>query len=77
MDAASSSMNDFLGNPLAIGDTVALNAVRYRNLIKGTVARFTPKGMQVDIGRARWPAGTDDREYTYRTPAMVCKVATC
>lgn len=36
-------MKDFLGRELEIGDVVAVTEPSYRNLIKATVARFTPK----------------------------------
>lgn len=36
-------MKDFIGQELEIGDVVAVTEPSYRNLIKATVARFTPK----------------------------------
>ena len=41
-------MNDVFGNKLEIGDTVAFNRPRYRNMITGTVLAFTPKQMRVE-----------------------------
>ena len=36
-------MRDFFNTELTVGDTVAFMAPGYRNLVKGTIIRFTPK----------------------------------
>lgn len=34
---------DFLGNELEVGDEVVFVQLGYRNLLKGTIAKITPK----------------------------------
>lgn len=34
---------DFLGNVIHLGDTVVFIQLKYRNLLKGTVVKITPK----------------------------------
>lgn len=38
---------DLFGNPVAVGDVVAINPPRYKGLVKATVAKLTPKGFTV------------------------------
>jgi hypothetical protein len=41
-------MNDFFGQPLAIGDTVAFMEPDYRNMVTGTIVSFAPKSMLIE-----------------------------
>jgi hypothetical protein len=36
-------MNDFFGQPLAIGDEVAFMCPHYRHMIVGKIVKFTPE----------------------------------
>lgn len=44
-------MKDFIGQELGIGDTVAVTEPNYRNLVKATVLRFTPKRVVLSLPR--------------------------
>lgn len=41
-------MNDFFGQPLAIGDTVAFMEPNYRNMVTGVIVSFAPKSMLIE-----------------------------
>lgn len=41
-------MNDFFGQPLAIGDIVAFMEPDYRNMIVGKIISFAPKSMLIE-----------------------------
>lgn len=43
-----SEFKDFLGNPIALGDTVVLIIPNYRSLAKGRVTRLTPEFVIVE-----------------------------
>ena len=36
-------MNDFFGQPLAVGDEVAFMCPQYRYMIRGKIVKFTPQ----------------------------------
>ena len=40
-------MNDFVGVPLSLGDSVIFIAPRYRHLVVGKIVAFTPKNVRV------------------------------
>ena len=40
-------MKDYVGQECQIGDTVVFNEPYYKGLVKGTILRFTPKGIRV------------------------------
>lgn len=48
-------VRDIAGQPLAVGDRVATLKPRYRYVLAlGTVVRFTPKGLKVQLDNPRW-----------------------
>jgi len=57
-------MKDFFGRELHVGDIVAFERPKYRELVLGTVMAFTPKGV-----RLQWTTH-DDRTLAYMTPAV-------
>ena len=40
-------MKDIFGNILEVGDTVAFNWPGYKQIITGTITKFTPKGVTI------------------------------
>lgn len=52
-------MKDFIGQELKEGDVVAVTEPNYRNLVKATVVRFTPKRVVLQFFE-----GKTRREYT-------------
>lgn len=44
-------MQDFFGNPLEVGDSVAITPHGYKHLVLGTVVGFTPKMVKVSYPR--------------------------
>jgi hypothetical protein len=40
-------MNDFFGQPLAIGDEVAFMKPKYRNMVVGKIVSFAPQSMLI------------------------------
>lgn len=50
-------MNDFLGNPLEVGDEVVLTAPNYRHLTKAKVIAFTKQKVRVEFNNT-WNYGT-------------------
>ena len=40
-------MKDFFGTELSVGDVVAFEEPGYRNLILGTITKFTPKNVRL------------------------------
>ncbi len=44
---------DFLRQPLAVDDRVAYCEIGYRNLVKGTITRITPKFVMIKNDRDR------------------------
>jgi hypothetical protein len=61
-------MKDFIGQELAIGNVVAVTEPNYRNLVKATILRFTPKRVVLQFFE-----GTTLREYT-TPPDFVIKI---
>ncbi len=51
-------MKDFLGNPLAVGDSVILIAPNYRSLVTGRIISQTPKNFRVAFLNT-WNYGPD------------------
>lgn len=54
-------MKDFFGNELNVGDTVAFEQPRYRNLVLGTIVGFTAHNVRVIYVH-------QDRQFDYLTP---------
>ena len=52
-------MKDFIGQELEIGDVVAVTEPSYRNLVRATIERFTPKRVVL-----QYFEGKTLREYT-------------
>lgn len=48
-------MKDFLGNELQVGDKVVCLERDYRNLIRATVVKLTPKMIFVEFTRKTYP----------------------
>jgi hypothetical protein len=41
-------MNDFFGQPLSIGDTVAFMRPSYRDMVTGKITKFTPQTIVIE-----------------------------
>lgn len=68
-------MNDFNGNPLAIGDTVAVLPPHYRCMVKGTIVGFTPKQIVIEYyPHFNSVTFRDKPMITRREPGYVCKM---
>jgi hypothetical protein len=39
-------MRDFVDRDCQVGDVIVFNEPRYRNLVRGTIVKFTPKGVR-------------------------------
>lgn len=67
-------MKDFLGQELAIGDTVVLTAPNYRMLIKAKVIALTPMKVRVEYNNT-WNFGPSGFISTYLSePAFLVKI---
>ena len=65
-------MEDFFGRELSIGDVVAVEAPRYRMLVKATVVAFTPKQVRVEYIN-NWNSSEGRVESYLTSPAHLIK----
>jgi hypothetical protein len=66
-------VKDVAGKSLSVGDAVAIAETGYRNLVIGTVVKFTPKGMKVKYPHP-YPLDLNHETETFRASGMVAKV---
>ena len=62
-------MNDFVGQPLLVGDYVAFTRPHYRELCLGKVTSFTPK--KVHVGYKQWKTSTDFTDFLTESTNLV------
>ena len=62
-------MKDFLGNTLAVGDTVVLIRPQYRELVKAKIIRFTAKFVFLEYTLR------NDIQEIKQTPDQLVKIA--
>jgi hypothetical protein len=67
-------MNDFLGRPLELGDSVIIIAPRYRSLVLARIIGFTPRNVRVCYMNT-WNYGKDGLyEELLQSPGQLVKV---
>lgn len=66
-------MKDYLGNELEVGDQVVFVRLNYRDLMKGTIIKLTPKMVRIGWKSKRYDGVLEDVS-TVQSPLCVIKI---
>lgn len=66
-------MTDFLGKELAVGDDVAFMQVRYRNLLRGKIAKISPVKATISFVTKDWK-GNECVRRTFQESNQIIKI---